>query len=65
MRRRPIRPPLRSGFDRVGPFHPYLAFGAVILVDLLAVVLIVLALTWVGDTMEDWLWPGGPEWVDF
>lgn len=65
MRRRPPRAPMKNGFDRVGPFHPYVAFGAVILLDLLALALILTALVWVGDRIEDRLWPGGTEWVDF
>lgn len=65
MRRRPLRAPLRGGLDKVGPFHPYVAFAAILLLDLVALVLILLALTWIGDRAEDWLWPGGTEWVDF
>jgi len=65
MRRRSTRPPLKSGFDTVGPFHPYLAFAGVILIDLLAVFLILTAIAWIGDRIEDLIWPGGTEWVDF
>ncbi|MGE0178774.1 MAG: hypothetical protein AB7O91_03000 [Sphingomonas sp.] len=65
MRRRPDRPPLGNGLDRIGPFHPYLVYAAILLLDLIGLVLIILALTWIGDTVEDWLWPGGTEWVDF
>lgn len=64
MRRKPVRTPLKSGFDRVGPFHPYVAFAAVVLVDLLGLALIVVALLSLGDHIEDRLSPGGPEWID-
>ena len=37
MRRKPIRPPLKNGLGRVGPFHPYLAYAAVMLVNLAGV----------------------------
>lgn len=65
MRRRATRTPMKNGFDRIGPFHPYVAFGAVILVNLLAIVLVLTALVWLGDRIEDHFWPGGTEWVDF
>ena len=60
----PTRPPLRSGLDRIGPFHPYLAYAAVLALDLVGLLLILAALVWIGDTAEDLLWPGGTEWVD-
>lgn len=59
------RPPFRDGLDAIGPFHPYLAFAAVLLLDLAAVLLLLAALTLVGDRIEDLLLPGGTEWVDF
>lgn len=65
MRRRFGRPPLKSGLDPVGPFHPYLAYAAVLLFDLAVVILGVAILLWVGDLAEDWIWPGGDEWIDF
>jgi len=65
MRRKPIRPPLKSGLDRVGRFHPFLAYAAVMLVNLAAALLILAALVWVSDLVEDLFWPGGPEWIDF
>jgi hypothetical protein len=58
------RPPLSDGFDRIGFFHPYLVVAAVLLLDLLALLLIIAALTFVGDRIEDWIWPGGKEWVE-
>lgn len=65
MRRKPIRPPMRSGLDRVGPFHPYIAFAAVLLLDLVGLVLGIAILIWLGDLVEDLIWPGGSEWIDF
>ena len=65
MRRRFGRPPLKGGLDPVGPFHPYLAYAAVLLLDLAAVVLGIAILLWVGDLVEDRIWPGGSEWIDF
>ena len=59
------RPPLKSGLDTVGPFHPYLAYAGVILVNLAGLLIILAALTWLGDRLEDLLWPGGHEWVEF
>jgi len=59
------RPPLKSGLDTVGPFHPYFAFATVILIDLIGLLLILAALTWIGDRIEDLIWPGGTEWVPF
>ena len=47
------RPPLKSGLDRVGPFHPYLVYAAVLLLDLLGLVLILAILVWIGDFAED------------
>ena len=58
------RPPLPDGFDRIGPFHPYVVFGAVALLDLLALLLVLAAFTFVGDKIEDVIWPGGREWVE-
>jgi hypothetical protein len=58
------RRPLSDGFDRIGPFHPYLVVGAVALLDILAILLVLATLTYVGDKIEDVVWPGGREWVD-
>ena len=58
------RPPLADGFDRIGPFHPYVVIVAVALLDILAILLVLAALTVVGDKIEDVIWPGGREWVD-
>ncbi len=65
MKRVPSRAPMRNGFDRVGPFHPYVAFGAILLLDLAAAILIFLALAWVADRIEETFWPGGTDWVQF
>ena len=59
------RPPLRDGLDRVGPFHPYVAFAAVLLVDLFIVMLFLGMLAYLGDKVEDAIWPGGDDWVEF
>ena len=59
------RRPFRDGMDPVGPVHPYLAFAAVLLVDLIGLALIVTALVWASDRVEDLIWPGGSEWVEF
>jgi len=64
MARRKPRPPLRSGLDTVGPFHPYLVYAAVLLLDLVGLLVILAILVWIGDTAEDLIWPGGQEWVD-
>lgn len=58
------RPPLPDGFDPVGPFHPYVAIAVVALLDLLIILLFIAALTFVGDKVEDLIWPGGREWVE-
>ena len=58
------RPTLPDGFDRIGPFHPYVVIAGVALLDLLAILLVLAALTVVGDKIEDAIWPGGKEWVD-
>ncbi len=65
MKRFRARTPNKSGLDPVGPFHPYLVYAAVLLIDLLGVLLILAVLVWIGDTAEDLFWPGGTEWVDF
>ena len=62
-RRRPR--PLRDGLDPIGPFHPYLVYAAIVLLDLIGLVLLLAALLWVSDRVEDLFWPGGKEWVDF
>ena len=54
-----------NGLDRIGPFHPYLVYAFVLLVDLIGAALILMALVWASDQAEDLLWPGGEEWVDF
>ena len=65
MKRRFGWPTLKGGLDPVGPFHPYLAYAAVLLLDLAAVILGIFILLWLGDLIEDLIWPGGTEWIDF
>lgn len=59
------RRPLRGGLDRIGPFHPYLAFAAVILLDLVAALAILTAIAWACDKTEDVISPGGTDWLPF
>ena len=59
------RRPLRDGFDPIGPFHPYLVYAAIVALDLLGLVLLLAALLWTSDRIEDLFWPGGEEWVEF
>ena len=47
------RRPLKSGLDTVGPFHPYLAYAGVILLDLAGLVLIVAILVALTDFVEN------------
>ena len=65
MRRKPTRPPMKGGLDPIGPFHPYLVYAAVLLLDLAGLILAILILVWLGDVIEDLIWPGGNEWIDF
>jgi len=58
------RKPLSDGFDPIGPFHPYLVMASVLVLDLLLILLVLSALTYAGDKIEDVIWPGGREWVD-
>jgi hypothetical protein len=58
------RPPMGDGFDSVGPFHPYLVIGAMLLLDIAIILMVLGAFTFVGDKLEDAIWPGGEEWVD-
>jgi hypothetical protein len=55
----------KDGFDRIGPFHPAFVWGAVIVLDLIIVLALLLAVTKIGDKVEDVVFPGGPEWVTF
>lgn len=61
MRRR--SPLLSSGYDPIGPFHPYVIWAAVLLLDLAGAAAILLGLAWAVDKAEDWLAPGGEEWI--
>lgn len=55
----------RDGYDRIGPFHPAFVWGAVIAFDLILIVALLLAVTKIGDKVEDVVFPGGTEWVTF
>ena len=55
----------KDGFDRIGPFHPAFVWGAVIVLDLMIVLAVLLAVTKIGDKVEDVVFPGGTEWVTF
>lgn len=61
----PRRRTTADGFDPVGPFHPYLVWAAILLFDIVLVLAALAGLTWLSDRVEDVLWPGGREWVDF
>jgi hypothetical protein len=54
-----------DGFDRVGPFHPFIAWAAVALFDLCLVVAVATTLLAGVDWTEDVIWPGGPELLPF
>lgn len=55
----------KDGFDRIGPFHPAFVWGAVIAFDMLVLLAVLLAVTKIGDKVEDVVFPGGTEWVTF
>ena len=44
---------LKGGLDPVGPFHPYLVYAAVILLDLAGLAVIVLLLVGAVDWLEN------------
>lgn len=54
-----------SGYDPIGPFHPFLVWAAVLLLDIAAAAAIVAGLTWAVDKAEDRMAPGGEEWIGF
>lgn len=53
------REPLPDGFDSIGPFHPYLVWIGVALLDLFIIAFAIALLAMLGDTVEDAIWPGG------
>jgi hypothetical protein len=55
----------KDGYDRVGPFHPFVAWGAVALFDLSLVAAVTLTLLVGVDWTEDLIFPGGPEMLPF
>ena len=58
------RKPFADDLDSIGPFHPYTVTAAVLLLDLILILLVLTSITFVGDRLEDVIWPGGKEWVD-
>lgn len=54
-----------SSIDRIGPFPLGIVYAAILALDLLALVALATAVTWAGDRIEDAIWPGGSEWVQF
>jgi hypothetical protein len=60
-----MRAPRKGDLDRIGPFHPYLVYAAILAIDLIGLLLVLAALVWAGDRIEDMIWPGGREWVTF
>lgn len=54
-----------TGADKVGPVPAWMAYTGVMLLNLAGALLILTALVWLGDVIEDALFPGGIEWVDF
>jgi len=54
-----------DGYDRIGPFHPKLVWGAILLAEVAVVVGLVTGFIWIGDKLEDQIAPGGTEWIDF
>lgn len=53
------RAPLPDGFDRVGPFHPYLVWIGVAILDIFIIAAAFALLAMLGDAVEDAIWPGG------
>lgn len=47
------RAPRKGDLDRIGPFHPYLVYAAVVLLDLAGLALIVLLLIGAVDWIEN------------
>ncbi|WP_448660227.1 hypothetical protein ACPVPU_06875 [Sphingomonas sp. CJ99] len=54
-----------AGYDRIYGLHPFVFFGAVVMMQLLFIALIVTALLAGIDWTEDLIWPGGPELLPF
>lgn len=55
----------RDGYDRVGPFHPFVAWAGVALFDLSLITFVVLTMLVGADWTEDLIFPGGPELLPF
>lgn len=54
-----------DGYDRIGPFHPYLVWAAVMLLNLAGVVLILTMVLASADWIEDLFWPRDEEFLPF
>jgi hypothetical protein len=48
-----MRAPGKGDLDRIGPFHPYLVYAAVLLIDLAGLAVIVLLLIGAVDWIEN------------
>ena len=48
-----MRAPRKGDLDRIGPFHPYLVYGAIVLLDLAGLAVIVLLLIGAIDWIEN------------
>lgn len=55
----------RDGYDRVGPFHPFVAWGAVALFDVALIASVAVTMLVGVDWIEDLIFPGGPELLPF
>ncbi len=64
MRPRPSRP-VRGRAPGFGPLPAWVIWSAVLLLDLAMILLVLTALVWAGDRIEDVIWPGGTEWLEF
>jgi hypothetical protein len=48
-----MRGPRKGDLDRIGPFHPYLVYAGVLLLDLSVLVLVILLLVGAVDWIEN------------
>jgi hypothetical protein len=54
-----------DGYDLIGPFHPYLVWAAVMLVNLVGIALILTMVLASADWIEDMFWPRDEEFLPF
>ncbi len=54
-----------DGYDRIGPFHPYVVWAAVMLLNLVGVALILTMVLASADWIEDLFWPRDEEFLPF